>query len=230
MARTVTYADTVAVQGFLTYLQKNYSKLINPKDTFLIAAVAAWWYQEGRGSIGNNPFNIRPGMTSFMSSGVRQTKTNGQFLMFASLTKGFEAAAYLLIHASKTYGYQLAIAALKQGGNQGAVDFLAALARSSWDAARYGTTDWLDAYNPAKNHLLSVYGSITGIQLSDPNPKPKPKPSPTPSGGASSPLRDFNYNLTVRNYLDPWLAGRRYDRRHGRTVLGQAVNGTTLKR
>jgi hypothetical protein len=225
---TVNYTETIAIEAFLGYLQKNYSKLINPKDTYLIAAVSAWFHSESGGVksvIGNNPFNIRPGITSFMSNGYRVSKNgNGKFLTFATLSKGFEATAYLLIHASKTYGYQLALNALKNGGNQAAVDFLAALAMSSWDAAHYGATDWLAAYNPAKNHLLRTYTGITGVQLGNPHPKPRKKKATVP------PQKDFNYNSVVRNYLDPWAAKERYLKRHGRLGIAQSMDGTTLRR
>lgn len=222
MARTVGYTETVAIVAFLGYLNKNYSKLINPKDTYLIAAVAAWFYQESgsvKQVIGNNPFNIRPGMTSFMSTGVRQGKV-GKFLVFATLAKGFEAAAYLLIHGNKAYGYQLAIAALKQGGNKGAVDFLAALARSSWSADNYGAANWNEAYDPKQNHLLRNYIGITGVQLANPRPKPRKPPPALP--------RDFNFRVIPNNYLDPWEAGERYKKR--RTRLFSGVDGTELKR
>jgi hypothetical protein len=222
MSRVISYQETLAIEAFLGYLRKNYSKLINPKDTYLIAAVGAWFYQESGGIknvIGNNPFNIRPGITSFLASGVRtSTRGNGKFLVFATLARGFEAAAYLLIHANKAYGYQLALNALKHGGNQAAVDFLAALSQSSWDAAHYGANDWLEAYNPARNHLLRVYMSITGVQLGNPvRPKPKPKPKPVPRLP-----RDFNYQVVVKNYLDPYAAMDLYRRRHRST---SGING-----
>lgn len=225
MANTVSYAETKAIQAFLGYLNKNWSKSINAKDTFLIAAVAAWFRQESGGLksvIGNNPFNIRPGMTSFMANGSRQGRV-GMFLTFATMAKGFEAAAYLLINGNKAYGYQLAINALKKGGNQGAVDFLAALSRSSWDGARYGTTNWLDAYDPKKNNLLRNYLGITGIQLADPKPKkrkPKPPPPQLP--------RDFNYRVTPRDYINPWERQELYVNRRKRPVL--SVDGAATKR
>ena len=217
----LTYKETIAIQGFLTYLQKHYSKAINPKDTFLIAAIGAWFRQESGGVqnvIGNNPFNIRPGMVSFMSNGYRVSKNgNGRFLTFATLTRGFEAAAYLLMHANKAYGYQLALNSLKHGGNDAAVGFLAALAMSSWDAAHYGANNWIEAYSAKHNHLLRVYAGITGVQLSDPHPKKKKPPKPRPTLP-----RDFNYRVVVRDYIDPWLARDRYESRHrGKSVDGR---------
>lgn len=218
MTRTISYAETIAIQGFLGYLHQHYSLSINAKDTYLIAAVGAWFYQESGGIkrvIGNNPFNIR---VSPLQSGTRATAGNGHFAVFASLTKGFEAAAYLLIHGAKAYGYQTALNALKNGGNQAAVDFLAALAMSSWDAGRYGTTDWLSAYDVNKNHLLSVYATIRGIQLVNPvvgHPKP-PKPLPKLP-------RDHAYHENKRTFLDPWSAAKLYaGRRRHPTVDARA--------
>lgn len=213
-ARTIPYAETIAIEGFLGYLQTHYAKSINAKDTYLIAAVAAWVSQESGALsrvVGNNPFNIR---SSPLQIGQRQTAGNGKFAIFASLTKGFEAAAYLLIHGAKAYGYQTALNALKNGGNQAAVDFLAALAMSSWDAGRYGTTDWLSAYDPRKNHLLAVYTTIRGIQLINPvvgHPKP-PKPLPKLP-------RDTAYHENTRTYLNPWGAGKLYAGRRRHTTI-----------
>jgi hypothetical protein len=237
MATLISYKESIAIQAFLGYLNKNYSKQINPKDTYLIAAVAAWFHQESGGIsrvIGNNPFNIRPGMTSFMSNGFRvSTRGNGKFLTFASMAKGFEAAAYLLMHGSKAYGYRVALNALKNGGNKAAVDFLAAMAMSSWDAANYGAHNWVEAYNPKKNHILRNYVGITGVQLGDPGPgnrnrtsdkqplkKPKPPPPPPPKLP-----RDFNYKVTPRDYLDPWMAKHLYARRRR-----QKLDASGLKR
>jgi len=221
MANVISFAETTAIKAFLGFLNKNYSRLINPNDTYLIAAISAWFHQESGGLknvIGNNPFNIRPGMTSFMSNGFRvSTRGNGRFLTFATMEQGFRATAYLLMHGNKAYGYQLALNALKNGGNQAAVDFLAALAMSSWDAANYGAHSWLEAYNPKKNHLLRNYQSITGVQVQDPNPHPKPKKV------KRTPLlpRDFNYQVVVRNYLDPWAAQDRYQRRRRRGYVDE---------
>lgn len=216
MAITIPYAEVKAVQGFLTYLNKNYSKQIDPRDTFLIAAVSAWFRQESGGLsrvIGNNPFNIR---NSPLQSSQRVTSSNGRFSVFSTMERGFAAAAYLLMHGGfgagakdqDVFGYRLAINALKRGGNQGAVDFLAALAMSSWSATHYGANAWLEAYDPKKNNLLRVYASIGGAQITNPNqPKPKPrKPLPTLA-------RDFNYQVVVKAYLDPWAVSALYKRR-----------------
>lgn len=227
---TLTYSEVSGIKAFLGYLHRNYSKQINANDNLLIAAVGAWLYQESgglRNVIGNNPFNIRD---SPLQSGSRQTKNgNGHFAVFASIAKGFEAAAYLLMHGGHgsgskdqdLYGYRLILNALKNGGNQAAYDFMAALAMSKWDAGHYGVKDWQDAYSK-HNHLVAVYRSITGLQLQDPHPKAK-KVKPRPQLP-----RDFNYNPTVRSYIDPYVARDRYAARHKRQSLG--VDGPRLLR
>ena len=140
-------------------------------DNNLAVAVVSWFRQES-GSIdrviGNNPFNIRPGVTSSMASGVRQTGSIGSFLIFPDLATGFAAAATLLKALAPSYGYGAVIKAAQSGD---AVSFLAALALSSWDAAHYGVT-WRGSSQGGTsnartlaNHLLGVYSSFTGLQL-----------------------------------------------------------------
>lgn len=227
----VSYAETKAIQGFLGYLYKNFSKRVNINDPYIVAAVSAWFHQESGGLshvLGNNPFNIRD---SPLQSGSRSTRGNGHFAIFATMAIGFAAAARVLMYAGHgsggkdqdAYGYRLALKALLHGGNQGAVDFLAALAMSSWDAGRYGTHSWAEAYDAKHNHLLRNYVGITGIQLKDPHPKPVKPPKPPPVLP-----RDFNYQVSVKNYLDPWARGKSYQYRHGRR--SSSIDGTTLKR
>jgi len=225
----VSYAEAKAVMAFLGYLQKHYSKSINPKDQFLIIAVTAWFHQESGGLknvIGNNPFNIRD---SPLQSGTRQSKNgNGHFAVFSSMARGFEAAAYLLIHGghgsgtkdADSYGYRLALNAMKKGGNQGAWEFLAALAMSSWDAGHYGSQNWTEAFSEKTNHLLRVYLSFGGIQLRDPHPKPKKPPPKLP--------QDFKYKQAPNAFLDPWRARDLYSKRHDKPSL--TVAGSRLKR
>jgi hypothetical protein len=200
-------------------------------------AVAAWFIQESGGLsrvIGNNPFNIR---SSPLQSGTRKSRGNGHFAVFSSMAKGFEAAAWLLIHGgygnkkvaikgyrviegkkvpyikgyrrvdADAYGYRLAIAALMKGGNQGANDFLAALAMSSWDAAHYGAHNIKQAYQAKHNHLIRNYLTFGGVMLDAPAKPRKPIPELA---------RDFNFRTSPNNFLDPWYAKRLYDsRRHG---------------
>lgn len=234
MARNVDYKTTKAIQAFLGYLHDHYSKRINNKDPNLIMAVAAWFMQESGGLsrvIGNNPFNIRD---SPLQSGTRQTRGNGHFAVFSSMAKGFEAAAYLLLHGgygnkkvaiyevrvvdgvkrsvvvgykkvdSDLYGYRLALAALMKGGNQGANDFLAALAMSKWDSAHYGAHNWQEAYTKEHNHLIRNYLTYGGVILSAPEKPRKPIP----------PLaQDFRFQVSPNNFLDPWFVKRLYERR-----------------
>jgi hypothetical protein len=155
-AKEVTYAIV-----FLRYLGADYH------NNEMIRAVVAWFRQEGglgANLIGNNPFNIRPGVASRLSSGVRtSTKGNGKFLIFATLTKGIQAAALVLKELAPHYGYGAVIRAAKAGE---AVEFLAALALSSWDSAHYGVVG-VDSNNqpsgPAgfpyttQNHLIQRY-------------------------------------------------------------------------
>lgn len=232
--KTVDYKTTKAIQAFLGYLHDHYSKRINNKDPNLIMAVAAWFMQESGGIgkvIGNNPFNIRE---SPLQSGTRQTRGNGNFAVFSSLAKGFEAAAYLLLHGGfgnkqvpiygtrivdgvkQTYikgykkldsdlnGYRLALAALMKGGNQGANDFLAALAMSKWDAQHYGSNNWKEAYTKEHNHLIRNYLTYGGVMMNAPEKPRKPIPSVA---------QDLKYQLAPNNFLDPWFAKRLYERR-----------------
>lgn len=191
MGSIASQAEVKFAIAFVKYLKGDWY------NTFLLTAVVAWMRQESGGLsrvIGNNPFNIRPGMTSFLSNGVRRSRNgNGYFLTFASLERGAQAAAYLLMNGSRAYGYYLAVNAARRmnGGQQVGLDFLTALALSSWDAAHYGAPDG----NPQKNNLVRVWVSITGLKMPDPEkdkpkaPKkkkprpvpPRPLPPPTPA-------------------------------------------------
>jgi len=215
---TLSYAETTAIEAFLGYLHGHYSTAINSRDTYLIAAVGAWFRQES-GSlsrvIGNNPFNIR---SSPLQSGTRTTLHNGHFAVFSSLSKGFEAAAYLLIHGSASYGYQLALNAMKKGGNQAAVDFLAAIAMSSWDAAHYGAANWAEAFDPKQNHILGLYLTIGGIQLQDPHPRVKPRKRPPV-------LPRPHFALPEQHaYVDPWVSAQFYRSRRRHADLQRKVD------
>lgn len=171
-------AEVRYIKAFLQYLHDHFSRAINPNDKYLILAIDAWFHQESGGLnnvIGNNPFNIR---TSPLQSGTRLSKNgNGHFAVFKSMEDGFRAAAYLLMvggHGAgsrdrDSYGYRLAIRALKLGGNTGAVNFLVAMAMSSWDAGKYGTKGHNPA-DPKYNHLLRVYSAFTGLTLPSSRP------------------------------------------------------------
>jgi hypothetical protein len=192
-------AEVKGAQAFLRYLGANWH------DNQLIIAVVSWFRQESgsiKNVIGNNPFNIRPGVATKLASGVRKSKNgNGYFLIFPDLETGFRAAALVLKSLAPAYGYGLVIAAVKRGD---AVDFLNALAMSSWDAAHYG----YDGKNNSTNHLLQVYASFTGLQLPPP-PKPKPK--------KKRPIfvrRDLNPPISTNNYIDGFASSSFYRARH----------------
>ncbi len=154
-----TEAEVLGARAFLAELGADTA------NNDLVAGVISWFRQES-GSlanvIGNNPFNIRPGIVSYLASSTRtSTRGNGQFLVFPDLATGFKAAAALLKRLAPSYGYGEVIR-MALAGN--VVGFLAALALSSWDAAHYGVTTDASALTLA-NHLLRVFASLTGIQL-----------------------------------------------------------------
>ena len=153
-----TALEILGAQAFLSALGADES------DNMLVA-VTAWFRQESGSTanvVGNNPFNIRPGAESYLAVGIRP----GNFLVFPNIETGFKAAALLLKGAGSAYGYGAVVAAARSGN---AINFLAALALSSWDIAHYGVTDYSllgvrytnNAYTTA-NHLLNVYSSFTG--------------------------------------------------------------------
>ena len=155
----ITKAEARFAIVFLKYMHANY------ENQLLVSAVVAWLRQESGGLdrvIGNNPFNIRPGMTNIFRSGVRQSRNgNGYFNIFPNLDAAAKATAYLLMHGSRTYGYYVVVAAAQRAVslkdqkalNAQALDFLTALANSSWDAAHYG----YDKKDPRTNHLVRVW-------------------------------------------------------------------------
>lgn len=224
MASTVATLDEVkGAQAFLRYIGVTYT------DQYLILAVVAWFRQES-GSIGkvigNNPFNIR---SSPLASGRRpqygtvsvinpitgfKTGTKraivGYFATFSSLEKGFQAAAYLLLHGNKAYGYQLAVKALRNGGQQGARDFLVALALSSWDAAHYGTHGPSDAAT-TNNHLLVIYSKFTGLTLPAAAPQ---KPKPVVKAAAVKVPTVLLPPVLRRDYVSGYAVKTFYDERH----------------
>lgn len=218
--RTVSYRETQAIRSFLGFLQKTYRK-INVNDTLLIAAISALIHVESgsfKGIKYNNPFNLRgdPYRELVIRKGKRSSvERPGRLLHFKTLEGGFRAFAKTLLNAPKGSMYNLALNALKRGGNDAAVDFLAAIAMSQI-AGSYGVNDWLLAYDSNSNALLKEYLTIGGVQLRNPVAAPPPPPPPELP-------RDFNYKVVVRDYLDPWARGRLYDGRHRRQNLDNAT-------
>lgn len=200
MGLTATVSEVKGAQAFLRAIGADWhSKL-------LIVAVVAWFRQESgsvKGVIGNNPFNIRPGVASSLASGRRRSSGGGWFLVFPDLETGFIAAAKVLMSLAPSYGYGLVIAALKAGRP---VDFLVALALSSWDQAHYG-----GVANAATigNHLIKLYSQFTGLNFppaeSTSGKKKRKMPKELPVLSAPSYTHEF---------LDGWAVLRFYRQRH----------------
>lgn len=208
MGRVASAKEVEAAQAFLRYVGAD------SHNNYLILAVVSWFYQESGGLsrvIGNNPFNIRPGIASKLSSGVRRSRNgNGFFLIFPNLDTGFRAAALVLKALSPSYGYGLVVQALRRGS---AVDFLVALAMSSWDAGHYGVTGSDNPADPRQNHLLAVYSSFTGLQLPSPKQDPKPPPKEHPQPKLPRSLQPPPPRL---HYASGFAARRFYEQRHPR--------------
>jgi len=143
--------EIAGAQVFLRALGADY------KSRTMVKAVIAWFRQES-GSIAkvyyNNPFNIRKGVASPYSSGIR----DGGFLKFATMSKGFGAAAIVLQRVGPGYGYGTVITAAKSG-NPGR--FLAAVALSGWDESHYGVDmNHREQAFTTINHLRALYNQI----------------------------------------------------------------------
>lgn len=75
-----------------------------------------------------------------------------------------------------------------------------------------------------KVHAVLIRAGKNG-KSPTPNPKPRPGDKPT----ARLP-RDFNYQVVVRNYIDPYAAGMMYKTRRRRPSLDDNVDSTQPKR
>jgi hypothetical protein len=142
-------ATAAEIAGARAFLRVVGADTRNPA---LVRAVVAWFRCES-GSVsrvvGNNPFNIRPGVASKYANGTRRGRV-GVFLTFRTLPRGFMAAGVVLKALAPSYGYGTVLRRLREGNAEG---FLFALARSSWDAGHYGL--------PASNRLREVYRMIS---------------------------------------------------------------------
>ena len=130
---------------------------INNPSTYLIRAVVAWYRQESGTMpkiIGNNPFNIKVGAASKLSTGNRP----GGFLTFPDLKTGFAAPAVVIKGLSPRYGYADVVTALY---NRSALEFLSALAKSGWSETHYGWTPGTNARSATHNHLVKLYAELT---------------------------------------------------------------------
>jgi hypothetical protein len=145
------YQELYAARAFLRYLKA-------PESKEMQYAVVAWFRQESGSiakTIGNNPFNIRPGAATIYSVGTRKGPI-GSFLVFATLNRGFMAAAVALKAIAPSYGYGSVIRAAQTGNP---LHFLAQLANSSWSGSHYGVTARAFAQG-MDNHLVVVYREL----------------------------------------------------------------------
>lgn len=133
-----------------------------PDNGAMRGAVLAWMRAESGSSIrGGNPWNISyPAALNVAAAGGPKpisywTASSGQrFAIYASARDGARAAATLLTSAGSDWrGYDRVVTAARRDDPIG---FLNALAKSAWDAGRYGTL------NGGTNKLLELYGSATG--------------------------------------------------------------------
>ena len=145
------YLELYGARAFLRYLKA-------PETKEMQYAVVAWERQESGGLgriIGKNPFNIRPGAATIYSVGVRKGPI-GSFLVFATLSRGFLAAAVVLSDLAPYYGYGTVITAARSGNP---LRFLASLANSSWSGTNYGVRARVYAQG-MDNHLIVVYKEL----------------------------------------------------------------------
>jgi murein DD-endopeptidase MepM/ murein hydrolase activator NlpD len=127
-------------------------------------AVIAWLRAEsGKSIIGNNPWNISYAAAleavkrgAPKPTGYRVHSVTGQkFAVYARPEDGAAASGKLLVGAGKDWrNYDKIVAAARKNDPIG---FLNALARSAWDAGRYGTK------NGGTNKLLAIYAGIGGV-------------------------------------------------------------------
>lgn len=145
---------------------------IGGKDTPLMRKAVIAWLRAESGSriIGNNPWNITYGAAQEIArkggpspTGYRVHSITGmKFATYRTVEDGAAASGKLLVGAGHDWrNYDKIVTAARRGDPIG---FLNALAKSAWDAGRYGTK------NGGKNKLVIIYGGIAGlstVQLAD---------------------------------------------------------------
>lgn len=133
-----------------------------PDTPLMRKAVIAWIRAESGNTVrAGNPWNIsyaaaqeiaRKGGPQPIASWT--SSTGQKFAVYPTAISGAQAAGKLLLGAGNDWrGYAPIVAAARRSDPIG---FLNALARSAWDAGRYGTK------NGGSNKLLSIYASVTG--------------------------------------------------------------------
>lgn len=184
MGKVATLAEVRAAQRFLSMLHAP------TQSNLLIIAVVAWMRVEGKG------FDIGEAARAILKRSIFTPTLPGPYMGWAQYNANMKAQAE---------SYQLVLAAARH--NQPA-DFLYALALTSWDSNHYGGygNGLIDA---AKNALLKMYGTFTGLTL--PTPKVKvPKPPPPPTQIAAK-----LHQVPDRPYLDGYQMRGFYEARNG---------------
>lgn len=210
--------ETRGAEAFLRYLGDDWH------NKALVLAVVAWFRQES-GSIskvvGNNPFNIRPGVATKWSSGVRRSKRpgGGYFLIFPDLDTGFRAAALVLKTLAPSYGYGQVLKALKDTSKNAPLYFLGALAMSKWDSAHYGVLTAENQFT-LQNHLIVVYQTLTGGIFAPPSAASggSAKPSKRRRGLPSMPIGLRGPVAQTNPYIDPFAVIEFYGARPHATI------------
>jgi hypothetical protein len=129
-----------------------------PNTPMMRKAVIAWLRAESGGHIiGNNPWNSRPGADDAdLRIGTRTSLNgNGKFSIYRTPEDGARAAARRLVRAGHDWRHYDAIVAAARRDDP--IGFLNALARSAWDAGKYGTK------NGGTNKLVTIYHGIGGL-------------------------------------------------------------------
>lgn len=142
-----------------------------PDNTVMRKAVVAWMRAESGGHIiGNNPWNLRPGLDdAALRSGTRTSISgNGVFSVYATPQDGARAAARRLVSAGKDWRRYDVIVTSARSGN--AIGFLNAVALSAWDgghapnSGHYGLKGVKLGISSTggSNNLLKIFQGIGG--------------------------------------------------------------------
>jgi hypothetical protein len=218
----------VALKHYATASERTYARafiaalggsLTNP---YLELAVVAWVHAEGK-VLYNNPFNLRPyaddkpyrnGMRKQMKNG----KLYGWLSTYANMTQGLLAAANRLkvLGGAGKYGYDVILKAARadRGGGkeaqQGvALDFLLAVAASSWAGGHYGLKA-NDVYTTSLYRAFAWFTGLAAIPASKgkpPKAAPKPKPLTPPPLYLAAP--EIGHKFPDPYEAKRFLAGRR---------------------
>lgn len=231
----VTLAEQRYAKALLAYLNRNYSRKINPNDVYLIYAMVAWLHAADKEFPTrmrfNNPFGV--------------LNSKGKLERYATIQAGINGAARRLIRMTKPiwethteygpYGshwevrtnvnaqqalYRGALNALKGGGNTGAGQFLIWMAYTSWSPTNYGWDMGEDASKAENNKLIAWYLRLGAMQQVVTTKKKKTISIPRPP-------RDLNAPIVVRDYIDPWAVKAFYAATHDTIPVLPGLDATT---